>query len=127
MLYLILLINFFITFVSSAPSSYFFISARRRELYLFLTICSVLIFPMAFEIKAHFLPYYKTMVIRNRSSEGAHLDLTFKGSKWFIHLSLHCLGVLKYFLFDSINNFLATSLHLHGWIDSSKVLKPVII
>lgn len=125
--YFIRLWSFFITLASSASSSCFFISALKIELYLFLTVCSVLVFPIAFAIVAHFFPSFKTESISMKSYDNVHFSLDFPGSRWFIHLYLHCLGVLKYFLLDSMKSFLAISLHLYVWIGVSKVVKWLIM
>lgn len=64
------------------------------DLYLFLTICSVLVFSSFLTTNDHFLPWALTVERRVRSSWCVHSECNLTGSRWFIQCSRHCFEFL---------------------------------
>jgi hypothetical protein len=83
-----------------------------KELYLFLIICSVRAFFNKATILDHLFPYSSTNLKIVKSYRAVHSPFIFESSKWFINLSLQCLGDLKVILSESMKIFLEISFQL---------------
>ena len=81
------------------------------ELNLFLTMCYVLLPPIAFDIFAHLVPISLANLNKWRSSSMVHLLWLTAGLRWLNHIYLQLWADLKKFLFDLQYKLYEMSLH----------------
>ena len=70
-------------------------------IYRFLTMCSVRLYSNSLTISHHLLFFFSTWFKITRSSLYVHCARLTRLLRWLNHLSLHCLGVIKFLLPDS--------------------------
>lgn len=87
------------------------LSFVMRELYLFLIICSVLVWLRTGTNLDHFFPISVTKLKMRRSSWGVQFPCFFFSSKWLSHLSRQCFALLKVSKFEVKKRYLDTSFH----------------